>query len=206
MNTALRASSETLRQVLLDAMRADPVLRLLFTPLGAATVSLANPDEMVNGGETGLSLWLYRIIRDDQRLNAPPERIAPDRYRPTPLPVRLHYLISPVLGDAAGPGAPETSQQMLGAVLQTFHERPLISGSLLVGDFAGTTVELALRLESLGLEEIARIWDSLDLAYQLSLSYECGVVSIFTTEPDGLAPPVGIALPEYGTASLVGAP
>lgn len=203
MNTALRAASETLRQVLLTAMRADPALRLLFTPIGASTVSLANPDEMAGGGESGLSLWLYRLLRDDQRLNAPPERIAPDRYRPTPLPVRLHYLVSPVMGGDAGASAPETLQQMLGAVLQTFHERPLISGSLLSGDFTGTNVELALRLESLGLEEIARVWDSLNRPYQLSLSYEVSVVSIAVTAPDGVAPPVTVALPELGTASML---
>jgi hypothetical protein len=200
MNTALRAASETLRQVLLDAMRADPALSLLFTPIGAATVSLSNPDEMAAKGEAGLSLWLYRIIRDDQRLNAPPERIAPDRVRLAPLPVRLHYLVSPVLGGDAAASAPETLQQMLGAVLQAFHERALVSGMLLVGDFAGTDVELALRLESLGLEEIARVWDSLDRPYQLSLSYEVSVVSISVTAPDGFGPPVTIALPELGVA------
>jgi len=206
MNTALRAASETLRQVLLNAMRADPALRLLFTPIGAATVSLLDPDGMAAAGETGLSLWLYRLMRDDQRLNAPPERIAPNRYRPTPLPVRLHYLVSSVMGDAAGGAAPETLQQMLGAVLQAFHERPLLSGSLLTGDFTGSNVELALRLESLGLEESARVWDSLDRPYQLSLSYEVSVVSIDTTAPEGLGPPVTIALPELGVASLVTTP
>jgi hypothetical protein len=187
-------------------MRADPVLRLLFTPIGAATVSLSNPDEMATAGESGLSLWLYRIIRDEQRLNAPPERIAPDRYRPTPLPVRLHYLISPIMGDAVGGSAPETLQQMLGAVLQAYHEHPLVSGSLLVGDYAGTNVELALRLESLGLEEITRVWDSLDRAYQLSLSYEVSVVSIATTLPDGIGPPVTIVMPELGTAEMATSP
>jgi hypothetical protein len=206
VNTALRAASETLREVLLSAMRADPALQLLFTPMGAATVSLADPVEMAAAGESGLSLWLYRLIRDDQRLNAPPERIAPNRVRPTPLPVRLHYLVSPVMGGDAGGSAPETLQQMLGAVLQAFHERPLVSGSLLEGDFAGTDVELALRLESLGLEEIARVWDSLDRAYQLSLSYEVSVVSISVTAPDGLRPPVTISLPELGVAQPATAP
>src|SRR5688572_3196767 len=98
MNTAIRAASETLRSVLQAAMAADPILRLLFTGAGASVVSLANPDEMSATGESGISLWLYRIVRDEQRLNAPPERIAPDRIRSTPLPVRLHYLVSPVIG------------------------------------------------------------------------------------------------------------
>ena len=36
-------------------------------------------------------------------------------------------------------GAPiETRHHILGAILQAFHERPLISGIVLAGDFAGT--------------------------------------------------------------------
>lgn len=206
MNTAIRAASETLRSVLQDAMAADPILRLLFTGAGASVVSLANPDEMNATGESGISLWLYRIVRDEQRLNAPPERLTPDRVRPTPLPVRLHYLVSPVIG-IDGAGAPiETRHHILGAVLQTFHERPLISGVLLAGDFSGTSVELATRLESPDLESLARLWDSLEAGYQLSLSYEVGIVSIAGTLPDGFGPPVTIALPELGTARPTGAP
>lgn len=202
MSAALRASGETLREVLLGAMRADPALRLLFTPIGAGTVSLSNPDEMASAGETGISLWLYRVMRDDQRLNAPPERVG-NRIRPAPLPIRLHYLIAPVLGADMGVPPPETQQHVLGAVLQTFHEKPLIAGAMLAGDHAGTGVELALRLESLSIEELGRLWDSLEHPFQLSLSYEVGVVSIASTAPDGNGPPVLISLPEYGTASRV---
>jgi hypothetical protein len=202
MNTAIRAASETIRSVLADAMAADPVLSIMFSGAGAAVVSLANPDEMNAAGDSGISVWLYRIERDEQRLNAPPERVAPNRIRQTPLPVRLHYLISPVVG-ADGPGAPiETRHHILGAVLQTFHQTPLISGVLLSGDFSGTSIELAMHLESPDLESLARLWDSLESGYQLSLSYEVSLVSIYSSAPDGAGPPVTIALPEYGTASL----
>lgn len=202
MNTALRATSETLRIALQNAMAADPILSLLFTGGGAAIVSLANPDEMNAAGETGISVWLYQIVRDEQRLNAPPERISSTLMRPTPLPVRLHYLISPVVGVDGGGAAIETRHHILGAILQAMHETPLISGMQLAGDFAGTSVELAARLESPDLESLARLWDSLDSGYQLSLSYEVSVVSIAVSEPDRGVRPVTIALPEIGPASL----
>lgn len=205
MNTAIRAASETLRSVLEAAMVADPILRLLFTGGGGSVISLGNPDEMNAAGESGISVWLYRIVRDEQRLNAPPERIAPDRIRPTPLPIRLHYLISPVIGMDGGGVPIETRHHILGAVMQTFYERPLVSGALLAGDYAGTSVELALRLESPDLESLARLWDSLDAGYQLSVSYEVGIISISGTLPDSFGPPVTIAMPELGVASLVGA-
>lgn len=200
MITALRASSETLRQRLLDRFGSDPILRLLFVPVGAATVSLSTPDEMALAGEFGVSLWLYRVVRDEQRLNAPPERVGLDRLQPTPLPVRLHYLITPILGADAGVPPPQTEQHILGAILQCFHERPLLSGAALAGDFAGTDAELRIRLESLPLEEITRIWDSLERSYQLCLSYEVSVVRIDNAEPTRLGPPVTVALPELGPA------
>jgi hypothetical protein len=193
VSTALRATGETLQAVLLESMRADPALRLLFTPFGAATVSLSNPDEMAAAGETGISLWLYRVMRDDQRLNTPPERIG-SRLRPTPLPM---------LGADMAVPPPETQQHVLGAVLQTFHERPLLAGVLLAGDHSGTSVELALRLESLTIEELGRLWDSLEHPFQLSLSYEVGVVAIRSTVPDSLGPPVTVLLSEYGVATPV---
>lgn len=206
MNTAIRAASETLRSVLTNAMIADPVLKTLFSGAGTAVVSLGNPDEMSTLSESGISFWLYRVVRDEQRLNAPPERVAPNIVRPTPLPIKLHYLVSPVWG-VDGPSAPiETRHQMLGAVLQTFHDTPLISGVLLDGDFSGTSVELAIRLESPDLESLARVWDSLDSNYQLSVSYEVGIISIYGAAPDRPVVPVTRALPVYGTASLVDAP
>ena len=200
MNTGIRATSETLRAVLEAAMAADPILQMLFTGAGASVVSLANPDEMTAAGESGISVWLYRLVRDEQRLNAPPERIRPNEIRPTPLPIRLHYLIAPVLG-ADGAGAPiETRHHILGAVLQAFHERPLISGIVLAGDFAGTSVELAVRLESPTSSRWRGCGNSLESGYQLCVSYEVGIVSISGTAPNSAGPPVMIALPELGTA------
>lgn len=201
MITAMRAASETLRDVLLSHFQSDPGLQMIFTPMGAGVVSLATPDEMVNAGESGVSLWLYRVVRDEQRLNVPPQRLAADRLRPTPLPVRLHYLVTPILSGDAGMPAPETEQHVLGAVLQTFYDLPLINGAALAGDFSGTRVELAVRLESLALEEMTRIWDSLERSYQLCLSYEVGVVVIESARQTSPARPVTIALPEVGPAT-----
>src|SRR5215472_17012620 len=156
MFRSLQAASQTLQAVLLRSMTADPGLANVFTPLGTAVVSLLTPDEMDIAGEVGVSLWLYRLIRDEQTLNRPLQRIAPDRIRRQPLPVRLHYLVTPIITGNAGAPAPETEQTVLGRLLRTFLDTPLISGSALSGPFEGTKVELAVRLETLPLEEITR--------------------------------------------------
>jgi len=162
-------------------------------------VSLNTPQEMTQPpAQQGVSVWLYRVIRDEQRLNAPPERLGPNQLRYPPLPLCLHYLVTPVI-DSNGNGAgPEVEQTVLGKVLQIFHDHPRLRGTDLRDDFSGTTVELHVRLEPLTLEEITRVWEALDRSYQLSVSYEVSVVNIASAmEPESISP-VQVALPEYG--------
>jgi hypothetical protein len=163
---------------------------------GGMVVSLNTPQEMTERPAEGLSVWLYRIIRDDQRLNDPPLRISATELQQPPLPLRLHYLITPVTNERTGD--PETEQLILGKVLQLLHSHPVLRGMDLRGEFAGTETELKIRLEPLTLEEIARVWEALEGSYQLSVSYEVSVVNIMPElEPERISP-VEIAMPEYG--------
>jgi hypothetical protein len=194
MYTALRASSRTVAKFIEARFQADPLLSGFFG--GGMVVSLATPQEMNEKPAEGLSVWLYRIIRDDQRLNDPPVRISPTELRPPPLPVRLHYLMTPVTNEQTGD--PETEQLILGKVLQLFHSHPVLAGADLQAEFAGTEVELRVRLEPLMLEEITRVWEALDGSYQLSISYEVSVVNIMPElEPEQVSP-VTISMPEHG--------
>jgi uncharacterized protein DUF4255 len=181
MYTVLAATSATLRQMLIDSMAADvgpSGLATFFS--GATTVSLETPQEMRDAGQQGLSLWLYRVARDENRLNDPPEvRTLPTgevEVLPSPLPLRLHYLITPLASTS-----PDTEQRILGRVLQLFHTVPIVSGSFLQAELAGTSAELHLHLEALGLEEITRVWEALEGSYQLSVSYEVSLARIRST-------------------------
>lgn len=194
MYTALRATSRTLAKFLETKFQADPLLSGLFG--GGMVVSLNTPQEMNEKPAEGLSIWLYRIIRDDQRLNDPPLRISMTELQPPPLPVRLHYLITPVTNEQMGD--PETEQLILGKVLQLFHSHPVLRGTDLQAEFSGTEVRLTVRLEPLSLEEITRIWEALEGSYQLSVSYEVSVVNIMPELEPELISPVEIAMPEYG--------
>src|SRR5262245_20886038 len=63
MNTALRAASLTLRELLPQQLSADGNLRPFFDTGagGALVVSLLTPQEMADAnGQEGLSVWLYR--------------------------------------------------------------------------------------------------------------------------------------------------
>jgi hypothetical protein len=196
MFAALRATSVTLAHYLEGALRAD--LPNLFDPAqgGTMVVSLNTPEEMTNDSVQGLSLWLYRVVRDDERLNAPPERPGPGQVRRTPLPVRLHFLATPIVRPR-NPVSPQSEQLVLGRVLQAFHDRPILRGADLQREFAGTDVELAVRLEPLGLEEVTRVWEALERSYQLSVSYEVSVVYIESAREPLRVFPVTVSMPDF---------
>jgi hypothetical protein len=184
MYTVIAATSATIRQMLLDAMLSDvgpSGLAAFFT--GSTTVSLETPQEMTAAGRQGLSVWLYRVERDEDRLNDPPQiRTLPTgevEVLPPPLPLRLHYLLTPL-----GRSSTDTEQRVLGRAMQLFHSIPIIAGGLLRAELAGTAAELHVHLEALGLDEITRVWDALEGSYQLCVSYEVTLARInASTDP-----------------------
>lgn len=197
MYTALLATSQTLADFLQNRMENDANLRTLFdSGLGGnMAVSLRNPEEMTERNDQGLSLWLYRITRDEDRLNDPPVRITASLFHDPPLPLRLHYLCTPVVDQATANNA-EIEQRILGKVLQTFYGHPVFRGTDLAGDFSGTGAELRSRLEPMSLEDITRIWNALEQPYQLSVSYEVTLVNV-DSEIFESQIPVTEVIPEY---------
>ena len=177
-NTAIKAASITLQKLLQDAINAE-------FPASPPGVSLNTPKEMKSG--KGVSLWLYRVVRDEFLTNQPPQRTAPNEQRRTPLPVRLHYLVTPLMGDDT-----ETEQQLLGKILQVLYDHPVLRGVDLQGGLDPATVELRVFLETLSLEEITRVWHALnsDTGYQLCVSYEVQVVEIESALPPEPVSPV----------------
>jgi hypothetical protein len=204
MYQALHATSITLQQFVTAQIAADPFLSGAAAPftVRGMSVSLQTPKEMLDAGREGVSLWLYRVIRDDQRLNDPQPRLSATTFGPRPLPMRLHYLITPVT-TRANLGDPDTEQYLLGKVLQTFHTAPLLRGTDLRGEFAGTEAELHVRLEPLEFDQIARVWDVLESSFQLSVSYEVALVHIDSARGPDTRTPVLSVLAEAGP--IVGA-
>lgn len=194
MYQALHATSLTLLQFLTAQIAVDTFLSAATAPFTARgmSVSLQTPREMSDAGREGISLWLYRVMRDDQRLNDPPRRTNPTTFAQRPLPMRLHYLVTPIttrdnLGD------PDTEQYLLGKVLQSFHTTPMLRGAALRGELTGTDAELSVRLETLALDEVSRVWEALEGPLQLSVSYEVTLVDIDSArEPDRRTPVVRV--------------
>lgn len=192
MITAIRATSRTLADFLQAEFESDPDLGSSFGGGGTMRVFLNSPAEMT-GNRSGLSVWLYRVTRDESTLNRPPERISPTRMRPAPLPVRLHYLLAPIIVSNAV-DSPETEQVILGKALQALHDHPQLSGVDLKDDLQGTRAVATARFEALTIDELARIWDALATSYRTSVSFEVTVVDIEAPIREQIGLPVRVPL------------
>ena len=168
--TAIRAVSKTLQALLQQAITNSPNPQLQGVP-----IELSSPRELRdaanNNPVNAISLWLYRVARNADLLNAPPERVD-DQLTPQPLPVDLCYLVAPITATS------DNEQALLGKVLQAFAEHAIVRGTDLKDDLEGETTELRLTLETLTLEELTRVWTALAEPYQLSASYRVQVVRI----------------------------
>ena len=199
MYTALRATSLTIANLLQQHFIADTNLRLLFDPVhgGTMVISLNSPEEMTENKEQGVSVWLYLVNKDGERLNDSMERISRTELRRRPLPLCLHYLITPVVALKNKHNSPETEQIILGKVLQVMFDHPFLTGSLLQDDFTGKDLQINLHLEPMTVDETARLFDALDRSYELSISYQVSLVMIDSEHEPLTASPVGVAAPEY---------
>ena len=189
--TAVRAVTETLFGILQAGITnsADPQLQ-------GVPIDLRSPKEMREAnGVTGVSLWLYRITRDADTLNRPPERISPNQYRRSALPLHLYYLVTPLVTK------PEDRQTLIGRVLQLFNDNSVLSGATLADSLAGSQEAFRVTLETLTLEELTRVWHSLAEPYDLSVSYEVQVVSIDSDLEAVETPPVMVR--QAGYAQIV---
>lgn len=198
---AINATTVTVIDLLTTHFRTDSLLGTFFDSGsgGNMIVSPRTPQEMADATDAGLSVWLYRIARDPELLNMPPRRTSDNTYEHRPLPLRLHYLMTPVVNDPNTSGNdPGLEQFIIGKVLQIFHDNPNIHGALLQGDLAGTGTTLTLRLEPLGLEEITRVWDAMERSYQLCVSYEVSLVMIGSAKEAAQIAPVESVTTEYG--------
>jgi hypothetical protein len=176
--TAIREASKSIR-ALLNAHLDSTTEPQLPTP--SVTVSLVPPNEVDEVG--GLSVWLYRVVRNADLTNRPPPRPTPKALGRTPLPLDLYYLVTPLQTEA------EADQVLLGRVMQTLHDTPVLRGADLTPTIRDDC-ELRVSLEPQTLEQLTQVWQALQEPYQLSVTYHVQVVPIDSLKPAAAIAPV----------------
>jgi uncharacterized protein DUF4255 len=151
--------------------------------------------------EEGVSLYLYRISTNTTRRNLPPRTDAQGRrYRP-PLPLDLHYLLTPWARTAA------RQQRMLGWCMRALEDTPILPTGLLnrYGTEPETfrpneTVELVC--EPISLQEIINIWDAFKSNLQLSAAYVARMIAIDSQIEISEGPPAQTRVFDVGALDL----
>ncbi|WP_157217403.1 DUF4255 domain-containing protein [Flavisphingomonas formosensis] len=184
--------TESLRALLRAAIAASGAL-------STAQVDLRSPREIgAASSQALLSLWLYRVTRLDELNNAPPVRRPDGRIVQRPLPLNLHFLMTPIAGDAL------TAQRLLGIGMQALHQEPRLNAEFLHTALIDSgDSPIGIHLEPQTLEEATRIWHALHQPYQLSTAYLLQYVPIETTLSVMDAPPVLEKLTGYAAIERV---
>jgi hypothetical protein len=164
----LAAVSESLRRVLWDSFRDNPVTRPIVG--SDAAIVFTNPTETARDSANRLSLWLYQINENEFVKNEPPvRRNGHNQISATPLALNLYYLVTPFTPTG------ESDHLLLGAAMQALYENALMQVQRPADDIFE---ELQIIFCRLSLEELTRIWEALREPYRLSVCYQIRVTHI----------------------------
>lgn len=175
--------------------------RLLVTQLTeispGAVVTLLPPGDSLPE-VIGLNLYLYRVMESPFTKNRPwpGDRVTPPSQQPA-LGLQLFYLVTPLgTRPANDADAGDDAHTMLGLAMRTLQENPVLNDVHLptfeadteLPDFLLNSYEkIKMMLLPTSIEELSKIWATINQPYRLSVAYEVSLVEIAPTQP----PPVG---------------
>lgn len=179
---AIRSVSTSLAAYLNNAYRATtfpggvtrPTCTFAVASIGGLAAQTIPPSDT----SVRVVILLYRASINQHLRNV--GRVADAARRPVPLSVDLRYLFSFWSNSA------ENEQLALAWTMRQLHEVPILDASILSAEAAWAADDvIQLIPEEITNEDLMRIWDAIEPAYRLSLSYIARVVRIDPNEPIG---------------------
>jgi hypothetical protein len=158
-----------------------------------AQVSLLPPGDALPSG-LGVNLFLYRIVESPftKNRNWPGDRTTPPSAQP-PLGLQLSYLLTP-FAPTPDPSAAagDDAHTMLGSAMLVLHENAILNSVHIPGFDADTVLPLYLlnsyeqikiTLAATSLEDLSKIWATINQPYRLSVAYEVSLLELRPTLP-----------------------
>lgn len=165
--TALYEAGSALVELLRDNLTPEPISK-------GELISLCSPHESENNQ---LTVYLYHLEEDGQSgmTGYYPASRDTERMRPTAL--TASFLIT------AHSKAPVQMRQadqyrMMGAVIQTVKDMPILEKRYLSGSLAEAQAELHLTVERPNFDQLIKIWNNNSNAYKLSVVVKMSGISI----------------------------
>lgn len=169
--------SATLRTVLVDGLST-------LTPVPTVVVhDLQGP---ISTTTAQVTICLYDVIEDPSAKNRP-RRKRPDaagniRIEKAPMALLLRYMITPWAGTRTA------DHQLLGRVVQILYDGAILHGPQLQGGLANTSDALKIMMSPIPLQERFWLWQAVQKAYRISVTYEVRVVNLDAVEAQLVRP------------------
>ena len=165
--TALVEAGNALVELLRDNLTPEPVDN-------RETIALCSPHESENNQ---LTLYLYHVEEEARNLSAGYYQADRDSQRRMPAQFALRYLVT---AHSKAPVQMREADQsrILGAVLQTLRDNPVIPLKYLEGSLAEEGADLHVNVENTPLEQLLKIWNNNSKEYKLSIVVMVTGVSI----------------------------
>jgi len=143
-------------------------------------VSLKSPAEETVDESMGpkVNLYLFRVIENPHAKNQNWRPVGSDVLQKPPLTLNLFYVLTPFAAQTDVAQGAITEHRVLGEAMRIMYDNAIVRGPLLQGGLANTDAELKIDLSQFSLEELTRIWNSLNNPYRLSVCYEVRIVGI----------------------------
>jgi hypothetical protein len=169
--------SETFRSVI-----ATGLASLVPPP----TVQLHDLQGVIPVTPAHVTLCLYDVVEDPSAKNRPRRKQITGaglvRIEKPPMALLLRYLITPWSGTRAA------DHQILGRVMQILYDGAIIHGPALQGALAGTSEALKVTMAPIPLQERFWLWQAVQKAYRISVTYEVRVVNLDAIEAQLVRP------------------
>ena len=156
--TAFVEAGTALVELLRDHMTPEPLDN-------RETISLCSPHESENNQ---LTLYLYHIEEENQPMTAGYRMEGRDTLRIPPAQYTLRYLAT---AHSKAPTQLKEADQhrIMGAMVQTIRDNPVIPQRYLSGSTAEERAQLHVSIERAPLEQLLKIWNNNSKDYKLSL-------------------------------------
>ena len=149
-----------------------PTCTFALTSIGGLTTQVIPPTDV----GVRVLILLYRASINEHLRNV--GRVGERGVKPVPVSVDLRYLLTFWSNSA------ENEQLVLAWTMRQLHEVPVLDASILSREANwGADEVIQLIPEEISNEDLMRIWDAIDPAYRLSLSYIARVVRIDPEQP-----------------------
>ena len=166
--TAIGDVTKTLKGLLTNKQQPE------FEP--KFTVSLKSPKHEKDENSPKINLFLYQVLEDPYAKNLKELTLNSDKLQRTPLALNLFFLVTPFSSDLLN------QHLILGEAMRILYDYAIVEGPLLKDGLAGTLFDIKLALCPLNLEELTRIWYSLQTPYRISVCYKARIIRIDSSD------------------------